>query len=161
MSDLWCWGVLFCIVVIAYLAYLGSRPPRNSTSLPRGIFDAVQYGASISDSSLTDVGIDFSLAYALETTDIPTALAQYEALISQQFFGSLPYDRLRIIYTRQKDYAAALRVCQAYLALPDRPNGQNKPHFAAWVIKLQAKHARSLATEPAPTSAEPHYETVK
>lgn len=71
--------------------------------------------------------------------DLPAAIALYEGNLADQFDGSHPYERLRIIYNRQKDYANALRVCRAYLVLPDRPNGQNKAHFREWADKLAAK----------------------
>ncbi len=70
---------------------------------------------------------------------IAQAVALYEANIQDRFFGSFPYDRLRIIYTRQGQYADAIRVCQAYLDLPDRPLGQNKPHFQRHLEKLREK----------------------
>jgi tetratricopeptide (TPR) repeat protein len=70
---------------------------------------------------------------------IAEAVALYEANIQDRFFGSFPYDRLRIIYTRQGQYADAIRVCQAYLDLPDRPHGQNKPHFQRHLEKLREK----------------------
>ena len=43
--------------------------------------------------------------------------------------ASHPHDRLRIIHTHQKRYQDAIRVCQAYLDLPDRECGQDKEHF--------------------------------
>ena len=70
---------------------------------------------------------------------LDAACALYETLALNQFIGTLPYDRLRIIYTRQKRYADAIRVCDAYLSLPDRPNGQDKPHFQHHRANLQAK----------------------
>jgi tetratricopeptide (TPR) repeat protein len=70
---------------------------------------------------------------------IAQAVALYEANIQDRFFGSFPYDRLRIIYTRQGQYADAIRVCQAYLDLPDRPHGQNKERFQHHLDKLVEK----------------------
>jgi tetratricopeptide (TPR) repeat protein len=67
---------------------------------------------------------------------IAEAVAFYEASVEDRFFGSFPYDWLRIIYTRQGQYADAIRVCQAYLDLPDRPHGQNKERFQHHLEKL-------------------------
>jgi hypothetical protein len=50
---------------------------------------------------------------------------------------------LRIIYTRRKAYKEAIRVCQAYLDLPDQPHGQSKDHFRHYLEKLKAKEARA------------------
>lgn len=74
--------------------------------------------------------------------DIEEAIFLYEVSVADAFIGSHPYDRLRILYTRAKQYDEAIRVCRAYLALPDRPNGQNKPRFAEWVEKLEKKRIR-------------------
>lgn len=70
---------------------------------------------------------------------IAEAVALYEANVKDHFFGSFPYDRLRIIYTRQGEYADAIRVCRAYLDLPDRPQGQNKERFQKHLEKLAEK----------------------
>lgn len=71
--------------------------------------------------------------------DVESAMLQYEVSLADAFFGTHPYDRLRIHYTRRKQIRDALRVCQAYLDMPDRPHGQNKAHFRAHLTKLQAK----------------------
>ena len=73
--------------------------------------------------------------------DITAAVRLYEANIRDRFDGTHPYNRLRIIYARQKRYDDAIRVCQAYLALPNRKHGQNKPHFQHHLAKLNAKVA--------------------
>jgi hypothetical protein len=67
------------------------------------------------------------------------AIPLYEANVTEQFFGTFPYDRLRIIYTRQNRFKDAIRVCEAYLALPDREYGQNKPHFQHHRDRLQTR----------------------
>ncbi len=67
---------------------------------------------------------------------IERAIPLYEANVKDRFNGTLPYDRLRIIYTRQKRYADATRVCQSYLKLSNRP-GQNKKRFKEYLKKLR------------------------
>ena len=75
--------------------------------------------------------------------DLDKALPLYEALIYDGFQGTLPYDRLRIIYTRQKRFEDAIRVCEAYVALKDRAHGQDKAHFQHHQDKLQTRLERS------------------
>jgi tetratricopeptide (TPR) repeat protein len=57
------------------------------------------------------------------------AVALYEANVEDRFSGSFAYDRLRIIYTRQGQYADAIRVCQAYLDRPIAPMGKTRRAF--------------------------------
>jgi hypothetical protein len=47
--------------------------------------------------------------------DLDAAIALYEANVAAHFEGSHPYDRLRIIYTKQKRWDDAIRVCRAYI----------------------------------------------
>jgi hypothetical protein len=70
---------------------------------------------------------------------IEEAFGFYEILIAEAFIGTHPYDRLRIWYTKNKNYKDAMRVCQTYLELPDRPHGQAKEDFQHHLIKLKAK----------------------
>jgi len=70
---------------------------------------------------------------------IEPAIPLYETNVKDQFEGTLPYNRLRIIYTRQKQYTDAIRVCNAYLNLPGRSHGQSKPQFRQHLKKLQQR----------------------
>lgn len=47
------------------------------------------------------------------------AIALYEANVDDRHMAPFSYKRLRIIYTKQKRYADALRVCQIYLSEMD------------------------------------------
>lgn len=40
----------------------------------------------------------------------------YEASVADEFLGTHPYDRLRIIYTREQWWQDAIRICTAFLA---------------------------------------------
>jgi hypothetical protein len=71
--------------------------------------------------------------------NIESAIIVYEISVADDFFGTHPYDRLRIFYTKTKWYKDAIRVCQSYLDLPNRANGQNKPHFRQHLEKLLIK----------------------
>jgi hypothetical protein len=77
-----------------------------------------------------------------EKKEIEAAIVIYEVSIGDAFFGTHPYDRLRIIYGRRHWYNDAIRVCRAYLHLPDRPHGQDKSHFERHLKKLLAKIQR-------------------
>jgi hypothetical protein len=68
--------------------------------------------------------------------DITTAIELYETNLHDQFTGPYPYERLRVIYTRQAQYTDAIRVCCAYLNLPGRPHEQNREHFQHHLERL-------------------------
>jgi len=70
---------------------------------------------------------------------VEAAIIIYELSVADAFFGTHPYDRLRILYSKRHWYEDAVRVCQMYLSLPDRPVGQDKPHFKHHLDKLRAK----------------------
>ena len=70
------------------------------------------------------------------------AMALYEANIADQFDGSHPYNRLRILYKTRGNYVDAIRVCEAYIA----NSGQDQKlceSFRAEITKLKAKTSNS------------------
>lgn len=59
--------------------------------------------------------------------EIEEAIACYEESIAKGFTGSAPYERLAILYRKQKRYDDEIRVCNAMLAiLGDNPDNQSK-----------------------------------
>ena len=50
--------------------------------------------------------------------EIDEAVTLYEANLADQFVGSHPYERLRIIYSERGDFVNALRVCEAAISNP-------------------------------------------
>lgn len=78
---------------------------------------------------------------------IEIAKVGYEILIAAGFTGSMPYDRLRIIYTREKKYLDAIRVCHRYVSVlkqlstihPSAPNLHLIPEFEEWARKLDVR----------------------
>lgn len=66
------------------------------------------------------------------------AVELYEANIRDRFDGSHPYDRLRVIYSRQDKFEDAVRVCQDYIE-----HGQDdlvqKAKYRATIEKLAKK----------------------
>jgi len=69
---------------------------------------------------------------------IDEAVTLYEKNIEDGFIGSHPYERLRIIYTKRKDYGNAIRVCQAYINLPAK-EGKKRTLFQDSLAKLVNK----------------------
>jgi tetratricopeptide (TPR) repeat protein len=50
-----------------------------------------------------------------KTGNTEEAIKLYETNVTERFTDNLPYDRLRVIYTNQKHYAEAIRVCEAFV----------------------------------------------
>jgi len=65
------------------------------------------------------------------------AVPLYEANVADKFIGQHPYERLRIIYTREHDYTNAIRICQAYLNLPGSRSDKKRDKFQNHLDKLQ------------------------
>lgn len=71
----------------------------------------------------------------------------YEEGIADGFLASLPYERLRVIYTKQKKYEKAIRVCKRYIEIlkmvetfwPQYPNIRQIPKYQEEIKKLNAK----------------------
>jgi len=51
--------------------------------------------------------------------DIEKAIELYEANVADWSIGTHPYDRLRIIYSRQQRYSEAIRVCKSFVKVLD------------------------------------------
>ena len=119
---------------MANLLLKGRLLLKNNPLTPVGRYAFKWPGASEYLVERNNRGIDLE-----KKMEIEAAVVIYELSINDDFFGSHPYDRLRIIYGRRHWYVDAIRVCRAYLSLPDRPHGQNKPHFKTHLEKLLAK----------------------
>lgn len=65
------------------------------------------------------------------------AITLYEENVADRFDGSHPYDRLRVIYTRRKDFDGAIRVCQQYIELSGEEGKRGK--FQEHLNKLYVK----------------------
>lgn len=73
---------------------------------------------------------------------IEQAIVLYEESVHDQFLGTFPYDRLRIIYTRQKRYVDAIRVCQVYVDNPYLKGAgqtEGRQEFREKIKKLKEK----------------------
>lgn len=75
-----------------------------------------------------------------ESSNLEEAIGTYEANIADEFEGSHPYERLRIIYAKQERYTDAIRVCEAYQAnsVPGRDDTKRR-RFAEWTGKYRVK----------------------
>lgn len=79
--------------------------------------------------------------------DIQTAINLYEKCIENGFLGSLPYERLRILYTKQGQYQNAIKACKRYIEIlkmvkdfwPQYPNIRQIPQYQETIKKLSAK----------------------
>jgi len=82
----------------------------------------------------------------LERTYLEESIRLYEDNIREMVTSDFPYTRLRIIYTRQKDYDAAIRVCQRFIEMSNLANKlgievHGESDFTSWIQKLQAKQS--------------------
>lgn len=82
--------------------------------------------------------LKFNQANELEKTDPARAITLYVQLITARYRHPGPYERLRIIYTRQKRYHDAIRVCQLFIDTNDNYPEQAQK-FQQWIEKLEAK----------------------
>ena len=59
------------------------------------------------------------------------AIELYEANIKDNFDGSHPYERLRVIYTKMQKHEDVIRICEAYIL-----NGQHDPQLKTKYQKI-------------------------
>lgn len=81
--------------------------------------------------------------------EIDKAIRIYQKVADDLFDGSYPYERLRILYSKRKEYDKAIRACQQYIEMantllelgaPREDELQTKKaKFAEWIPKLQKR----------------------
>jgi len=82
-----------------------------------------------------------------KANEIQNAITLYEQNINDGFLASLPYERLRIIYEKQKNYQSAIRVCKRYIEIlqmvskfwSQYPNLRQIPKYQEIIKRLNAK----------------------
>lgn len=89
------------------------------------------------------------LVYGIEQEkagNIENAIAAFEALIEEKFPGTLPYDRLRIYYSKNQNYAEAIRVCEKYVTGYGQTPTQSKARkeFEDWIRKYRQKLDKAI-----------------
>lgn len=67
------------------------------------------------------------------------AIRLYEANVNDLFDGCHPYERLRIIYTSEKKYSDAIRVCNAFIANDMANNPTLKEQYIHVIKDLSEK----------------------
>lgn len=84
--------------------------------------------------------------------NIDKAIELFEQNVSDRFSGNYPYERLRIIYTKRKQYQQAIRVCRAFMSVAEaqlnagsqRADLKRKAtKFADWIAKLEISLSNS------------------
>lgn len=79
---------------------------------------------------------------------VDRAIDVYEANVADMFGGNHPYDRLRVIYSKRKQYDQALRVCRSFVEMADALMKLGSPRsdlpvkrrkFAEWCAKLEVR----------------------
>lgn len=78
----------------------------------------------------TKSGIDFE-----KSGDNQAAINAFEKAVSLRFDGSRPYDRLAIIYRKEKKYDDEIRICKAYLSLHTRNDDPKRSKFQKRIEK--------------------------
>ncbi len=71
-----------------------------------------------------------------------SAIVLYEANVADQFDGSHPYNRLRILYMDRGSYIDTIRVCEAYIANSSQDQKLCES-FRTEITKLTAKASGS------------------
>lgn len=79
--------------------------------------------------------------------NVNKAVQLYEELSDQAFPPSMPYERLRVIYTKQGFYSEAVRICKRYIEILNMikgfwagyPNIRSIPKYEDHIKKLSAK----------------------
>jgi len=103
------------------------------------------------ESHLFGVMVDRNLnGKTLEAAgEVDKAIALYEENVSDLFAGDHPYDCLRVIYAKRKQFAEAIRVYRTFVKIADilveegSRRGDLKPKrdkFMSWIEKLEKNH---------------------
>jgi len=70
--------------------------------------------------------------------EVDKAIELYEQNILDLFDGSHPYDRLRVIYTKRKQFTEAIRVCRTYAKILDtKQESSKREKYMNWIEKLE------------------------
>lgn len=67
---------------------------------------------------------------------VDEAVGYYETAVADQIASRFPYEHLRVIYVRRKQYDEARRICQAALANPFLDE-KAQAHFLTWAGRLE------------------------
>ena len=79
--------------------------------------------------------------------DIPNAIKYYELCIQANFEGSYPYNRLAILYRKQKDYNNEIRVIEQAISIftDIRSKGYRETELTQKINKFQDRLSKAKA----------------
>ena len=80
---------------------------------------------------------DAEASSQVEKEDLASAIAEYELALSQEFDGSYPYNRLAVIYSRNKDYANEIRVLEKAVDVYEKLAHVDDPKLARFRERLE------------------------
>jgi tetratricopeptide (TPR) repeat protein len=83
--------------------------------------------------------------------DTGKAIQLYERSVAERCSSWMPYERLRIIYCRQKDYDKAAKVCEQYIAtrlLLGEASAAEMKRWHSWMTELKATAEKAQAVTP-------------
>jgi tetratricopeptide (TPR) repeat protein len=103
-----------------------------------------------SESRLSDVMLErnFKGRNLEKAGNVEEAIKLYEANVNDWFSGNFPYDRLKVIYSKQKKYWEAIRVCKAFVRVADYLSEKRSERsdlspkrnkFIQWIKELEQK----------------------
>ena len=84
--------------------------------------------------------------------NVDAAIALYEANIYAQLPGTHPYERLRIIYTKQKRWDDAIRVCRAYIQFGQAADLALKEKLRRFILQ----HTSAVESSEDPIAVPPY-----
>lgn len=93
--------------------------------------------------------LNAALSCASEEEDagnINKAVQIYEELADNAFLASMPYERLRIIYTKQGSYEEAKRICQRYIDVMNRVETYWPNYTSIELLSPYYDHIRRLSS---------------
>ena len=93
---------------VLYLSILNSPIPSDADEMRAGQELEREIGGVMVNRNLEGRAAE-------KATATDRAIELYEANVADRFDGSHPYERLRIIYAGERQYADAIRICETYL----------------------------------------------
>ena len=80
-----------------------------------------------------------------DVKNINKAVQLYEELADNGFLGTMPYERLRIIYTKQGSYEEAIRICRRYIHVMTRVENYWPEYANLKLISAYQDHIKKLS----------------
>ncbi len=110
-------------------------------------FIAIRKTFSAEATSLSNLlGATLSRARDEEDAEnINQAVQLYEELADNGFLGSMPYERLRIIYTKRSSFEEAIRICKRYIEVMQRVESYWPQYANSKLISQYQDHIKKLS----------------